>query len=371
MGVNRTMFGSKHYVPILKWKRAEQNALCRLSEGDKRYITPLIQFVMPKPKLPGSEEQQFQEVLGQFQAKIPDLPTQVKKCWGPTALFVDFSLLYTNPLRIECLESIMVRGRAVGLHLIPVLNLSETTDFKDAVRASVKANNSGFCVRMVQGDLADLGKLNKTLAGLVSWSGLTEAKIDILVDTKQIEQGGAYPASVYASQKILNLTKWRTFIFASGAFPSDLSDCKLDEENIIPRLDWKNWLEQIRAKSSLRKPSFSDYTIQHPIYQESYQFFHPTTSIRYTLDGTWLIMKGKRQKFELYLANAKLLADDDTKFYGEAFSFGDQFIADKAKHYATYIKNPKVKGTGSTEGWLTAGINHHLALTARQIAKLP
>jgi hypothetical protein len=105
--------------------------------------------------------------------------------------------------------------------------------------------------------------------------------------------------------------------------------------------------------------------------KESSQFFHPTTSIRYTLDNEWLIMKGRKQKFALYLANAKLLADDKTRYYGSGFSSGDKYIADKAKHYPVYIKDPKVKGTGSTESWLTAGINHHLVLTAHQIANLP
>ena len=82
-------------------------------------------------------------------------------------------------------------------------------------------------------------------------------------------------------------------------------------------------------------------------------------------------MKGKKRKFAMYLASAKLLADDKTRFSGDAFSFGDKYIAEKAKHYPVYAKNPAMTGTGSTESWLTAGINHHLVLTAHQIANLP
>ena len=43
------MFGSNHYIPILKWKMAEKQALARLSINDKKFITPLIQLVMPRP----------------------------------------------------------------------------------------------------------------------------------------------------------------------------------------------------------------------------------------------------------------------------------------------------------------------------------
>jgi len=365
------MFGPKHYVPILKWKRAEQTALDRLSGENKRRITPLIQFVMPKPKTPGGPEEQFEEVVSQFREKIPQLSQQILKSWGLLPIFVDFSLLYTPPLKIECLKNIMARGHAIGIRVIPVLNLSDAAEFKNAIRSSSKQYGSGFCLRLVPHDLADTTSLNKEVKNLLNWAGLTEASVDLLVDAKEIDENSAYLTFVTASQRIYNLMKWRTFIFASGAFPADLSKCHIDEENLIPRLDWKNWLDQIRTKSFLRKPTFADYTIQHPIYLESYQFFHPTTSIRYTLDDAWLIMKGKKQRFELYLVNAKLLVDDVDRFYGGGFSFGDKYIAEKAKHYSVYIKNPKLKGTGSTEGWLTAGINHHLVLTAHQIANLP
>lgn len=365
------MFGQKHYVPILKWKRAEQSALQALSDRDKQGMTPLIQFVMPKAKSADNPEKQFQSVISEFTGKIPLLAQQILKTWGTTPIFVDFSLLYTTPLRIECLRSITASGRTLGMQLIPVLSLNDEAEFKKAVYAAAKKYSSGVCLRLVPFDIADTVRLNKAVQAFLGESGIAEADIDLLVDTKEIGANGSYQAYVNASQKIHNLSKWRTFTFASGAFPADLSHCKLDEENFIPRLDWENWAAQLASKNVVRKPTFADYTIQHPIYKESSQFFHPTASIRYALGDAWYIMKGKKQKFEMYLAHAKLLADDHTKFSGEGFSYGDKFIAEKAKHYPIYMKNPKVKGTGSTEGWLTAGINHHLVLTVHQIANLP
>lgn len=371
MGIDKAMFGTKHYVPILKWKRAEQSALEGLNDEQKRNITPLIQFVMPKPKSFDSPEKQFESVISQFKEKTPQIPQQILKLWGPAPIFVDFSLLYTTPLKTESLVNMTALAHQLGLHLIPVMNLSDDAEFKKAIRSSAKKYSSGICLRLVPHDLADTVKLNKEIKNFLTQSGLSEKEVDLLLDTKEIAGSGAYLAFVNAGQKIDSLPKWRTFIFASGAFPADLSTCKIDEENLISRLDWRNWRVQIARKDTVRQPTFADYTIQHPIYKESSQFFHPTTSIKYALDDSWLIMKGKKQKFELYLANAKLLADDKARFYGESFSSGDKYISDKAKHYPVYIKNPKVKGTGSTEGWLTAGINHHLVLTGHQIANLP
>jgi hypothetical protein len=366
----KAMFGSKHYVPILKWKRAEQNAIGALNDAQKHHITPLIQLVMPKPKSSDSPEQQFGSVIAKFRTKMSDLAPQIFKLWGSGAIFIDFSLLYTTILKVDCVQTVTMSGAQLGLHLIPVLHLSDDQALKDAIRGSAKKYSSGLCLRLIPNDLGNIATLNSEIKSLLGWSGLTESDVDLLVDTKEIGIG-SYDSYVNASQKIYNLPKWRTFIFASGAFPSDLMKYKIDEDNLVPRADWEKWLDQGEGGNGVRKPTYADYTIQHPIYKESSQFFHPTTSIRYTLENEWLIMKGRKQKFALYLANAKLLADDKGRFYGSGFSFGDKYIAEKAKHYPAYIKNPKIKGTGSTESWLTAGINHHLVLTAHQIANLP
>ena len=369
--MTKDMFGPKHYVPILKWKRAEQNALQALKDKDKELMTPLIQFVMPKPKSAANAEKQFESVIASFREKVPQLPQQILKAWCTAPIFIDFSLLYTAALKVEAAKNIMTSGYALGMHFIPVINLNDDVEHKKAIYSSAKKYSSGICLRLVHYDLADTVKLNKEIQAFLSGSGLTEADVDLLVDTKEIGQNGTYRGYVSASQRIQNLPKWRTFIFASGAFPEDLSNCKIDEENLIPRYDWGNWVAQLNGKTSVRKPTFGDYTIQHPIYKESSQFFPPTTSIKYALEDAWYIMKGKKQIFEMYLAHAKVLADDRSKFYGEQFSFGDKYIADKAKHFPVYMRNKSVKGTGSTESWLTAGINHHLVLTAHQIANLP
>ncbi len=370
-GQNKTMFTNKHYIPILKWKRAEQNALETMDPKDKKYITPLIQFVMPKlnsKEASGkTEDEQFSETIIKFQKKIPELAKDIEETWGSDPCFVDVSLLYTTELKFETISSLLTEADKRGLHLIPVLHFSDGENIREAV---VKYKN-GACLRLVCADLDDLAKLNEKIESFFKSTGMSEKNIDLLVDIKEIgEDNNKFNKYIELSKNIPNLTGWRTFTFASGAFHEDLSKCKLDEENHIPRSDWLAWADQITDKTFPRNPSFGDYTIQHPIYKEVTQFFPPTTSIKYALQDSWFILKGKKQKFEFYLANAKLLVGD-ARFYGEDFSSGDKFIYEKAAHYEEYVKDPSKKGTGSTEGWLTAGINHHLTLVANQISKLP
>ncbi len=378
------MFNSKHYVPILKWKRAEQGALKMLDKKHKDHITPLIQLVMPsvslykelgKKKIRKSPEEIFTEVVLKFKEKrIGKIPEEILQSWGTKPMFLDVSLLheaeFTTKLKVDSLNKIIPAGMNMGLKIIPVIHLHDNRLIKETACLLAKENNSGICLRLVSPEFSDLEKLNQDIADTLSLGELEENNIDILVDIKETEKNGDKYAKYFnLSQKISNLSKWRTFIFASGAFPENLSECKIDEENPIPRLDWKNWIKQTNSEDLTRKPTFADYTIQHPVYNEGVQFFPPTTSIKYTLENEWLVMKGKKQKFDKYLANAALLVGDE-RFYGEDFCYGDKYISEKAKHFKVYIKKPAIKGTGSTETWLRAGINHHLSLVAHQVANL-
>lgn len=358
------MFDSKHYVPILKWKRAEQGALKALGEKHKKNITPLIQFVMPRIK----PEEQLADIIKRFEGQLAEVSAKIMEVWGCSPIFVDVSLLYSTALKAKALDVISREGHKLGCIFIPVIHLNDDEQIKKSALAIAKETQKGLCLRLICSNFSNVTELNQGITNLLS-KGLGEKNIDLLVDIKETEDdGNKYAKYINLSQNISGLLKWRTFTFASGSFPVDMSGCKIDEENLIPRIDWKSWVEHI-GKKLQRKPTFSDYTIQHPIYIETTQFFPPTTSIKYALKNNWLIMKGEKQKYEKYLASAALLVKD-RRFYGENFCDGDKYIAEKAKHFSVYIKNPAIKGTGSTETWLKAGINHHLSLVAHQVSIL-
>jgi len=359
------MFDSHHFVPILKWKRAEQGALKELFAEQKKYMTPLIQFVMPKPK----SDESLEALIARFEKLAPEISDKIIEIWGSDPIFIDVSLLFTTPLKTKSLEIISRRGCECHAKFIPVIHLNDDEAIKKVAYKLAKENGTGFCLRLIYTDFTE--KLNQNLATLLSKSGLVENDIDLLVDIKETEgDGNKYSRFLNLSQNITNLLKWRTYIFAAGSFPEDLSQCNFVEENLIPRIEWNCWINSVSDNKLKRIPAFADYTIQHPIYKEATQFYAPTTSIKYTIENDWLIMKGKKQKYELYLASAAILVKD-SRFYGENFSSGDSYISAKAKHFATYRKNPTVKGTGTSETWLKAGINHHLLLVTHLIANLP
>lgn len=369
------MFSSKHYIPILRWKAAEQEALEKLDDAKKKFITPLLELIMLQPKKltvkirEGKERlktpsELLNESLSGFKTNIPKIPEKIMKCWGTSPCFVDFGLIDIS-LRAEGLRQVLTLGEKLKIFVIPVISLnSDCETQKVAISLGMKYNH-GICLRLLRSDFLNQSLLDEKIKNFLSINNLSEENIDLLVDFKITDE----QCLKFANITITNILKWRTFIIASGAFPPDLTQFTTPNLYRIPRNDWNYWLDQISSKKLPRNPSFADYTIQYPIYREPVRGSNPSASIRYTLKDQWIIMRGqglrgkKTKGHAQYPANAKLLSQQ-IEFFGADFSYGDDYIADKAKDLNT-------KETGTPRTWLRAGINHHLACTANQIANLP
>ncbi len=369
------MFNYKHYVPILKWRPAEQQALSNLSPARKELLSPLIQLVMPPAKNPRkgerekTPEEKRHESIALLRESLSVIPNRISECWGNTPIYIDTSLLWLPKLRVEALDQITSIGEKIKLFLVPVINLSSNIEIKEKTYSINKKFSKGLCVRLVPADFSDFEKLKKELSVLLKASDTSEDAVDLLIDLQE-DKDDEYFSILKLSQEIPSLTNYRTFIVASGMFPVDLSKCKVDKENIIPRDDWSKWSQTVTTKKLKRMPAYSDYTIRHPVYRESTLFFSPSASICYTLKDCWLVIRGQKGKSEQYLANANILSSMP-EFFGADYSEGDKYIVEKGKYLKEYLKNPKKGGTGNAKSWIEAGINHHLACTSDQVANLP
>lgn len=360
----------KNYVPILKWKRAEQSALRDLTNARKSATMPLVEFVMPKPKgLPSGvdiEVYRNAAISALSDEKIDKFAKEIENIWGKNPIFIDLTYIYPE---VEDKVSVRVIDAAhdAGLMITPVLNVSASPKLKNIILKKRNEYKLDIALRVSSVDLDDIDILNKQLATYLALPGSYIDQTSVVIDLKDITDTDIYLHYANIAQNITQLRKWKNFILASGAFPVDLSSYKLEDDNEIARYDWLNWSKHI-AENPERLPTFSDYGIRHPIYVESNLLLFPTASLKYTLSDTWKLIKGQKQKYEQYLAAAYLITTDNAVFYGNNFSSGDAYIAEKAKHLEAYQKDNSIKGTGSTESWLNAGFNHHMSVVVDQVS---
>lgn len=354
------MFGANHYVPILRWKRAEKIALRHLQPADRAITTPLIELV-PTSFKPGQDGAVDPALVLEREAR------EIEKNWGASPFFVDFQHIEQCIPSIagvpHPLEYLSFKARTQGLRLIPVTGLARGDTYQSAVQRVCLNGTEGVCFRFTLNEVlqSDFGE---RLADLTRRLRLRHETTDWVLDYKVFDP--AAPSLATLISRIPDIDSWRSLTLACGAFPPDLQGLT-PGRHTIDRLDWLAYRNQVVDANRLRRrPAFADYTVQHAIYREPPEHSNPSASIRYALNDKWVIMRGEGifnedgPGREQYVANAMLLAESDD-FFGSNFSYGDSYIYDVSQG---------IEGHGSPETWIRAGINHHMTVVSRQIASL-
>jgi len=339
------MFGHTHYVPILRWKRAEQKALRELFPADKHAITPLVE-------VPGGDH------------NPRELAEQIAKTWGHDHMFLDVRHLATRvPYAGDThpVTGLFNIARMLGLKVIPVTGLLCDRTYQAAISADSITGNLGACIRLFKSDLVR-SSLAADLEGLVSALRLQAASVDLVVDLQIFGSSRHDLAALCAA--LPKVTKWRTLTVASGSFPKDLTGLTVGQ-HLLPRLEWQSWKRQLSTVLP-RRPTYGDYAMLHPYLSPWFPGMNVSASVRYTIDEHWLIMRGegllnkKGAGHAQYPANAELLCHR-TEYRGPQFSYGDKYI------YEIALKKER---PGNPETWLRAGVNHHLTFVVRQITNM-
>jgi len=375
------MVNTHLYAPILKWKAAEKGALNYLTEAQKSNTVPLLEFVRPL-KL---TEKEIKDGIKSPEDKLinilsSSIPNDIALSWGDGRLFfADFTLIFPEDLRMEFAKTFCNSATKIHLNFIPVANLSaDSGDYcKHITNLSMEHSNFRVCLRITCYEIQRVDSVNQRLDTFIQSHDYNKHKVSLLIDLKENVGFTTYDTAVKNIYSINDLDAYEKVILAGGAFPEDMTPYKIDAEiNSETRHDWIGW--STHAKESSRSfPSYGDYTIRHPIYNESVLKHTPSTTIKYTVPDQWRFFTSRARSNVDYLTNAQSLRKlPDYLQYGANFSYGDRYIDEKglycAEHLILQQKNPGVKipGAGRTEDWLRAGINHHIAVVVDQLSRL-
>lgn len=351
------MFDHTHYVPILRWKRAERWALADLPHSTCDVITPLFE-----PTTWAFADTKKRKTL---ESKISNIAEDLLQYWGQDPFFMDFGLVPANARSYAGRDSFLLmakEARSQQLHLIPVTGLGRGQAVQSAVKEVISTDGYGACFRLFRNDLGDAA-VQTHITNLLTELQIQPNNVDLIVDLQCVDQITPDYASLI--RQVPFLDNWRTFTVAGGALPKDLSDFD-PGKGLHPRWEWRKWCECIQARETPRLPSFADYTIQHPLFEEPPDGAAPSASIRYTTDEDWVIIRGLSVRrddangFQQWPANAEILCMQP-EFLGAAFSEGDRYIEEMSKQTA----HP-----GNAESWLRAGFNHHVIFVVQQLATL-
>lgn len=331
------------YYPILVSKAGELRALSQLDQNEKTKVSPLIQMISDSKE----RVMNFASDHWSFEGN---------------QLLIDFSLYPNEGELYEILTELSDKRVNVIPTVVPTsgdLIFSELKDLKDT------GVISELCIRIPSVD-HDLLDLENTFKEIFDKTGFTDNEAVLLLDfgfisDKLINQ---YVAKAFESLDMLSIIyDFQNYIIASGSFPENLSDFDAsDTPYYISRPEWSFWLS---LKSSFVQDiqlSYADYGTKNPTFSDAR--FAGTCSIKYTIEGNYIIYRGVRSdrhklgngqfsKFASFLCQLR-------DYSGEEFSHGDSKIMRIGSEYPDSIKNP-----GNSQTWVEISQNHHISLVSR------
>lgn len=355
------MFTKEHYVPILKGKKGEMDALTNLSPESKKQITPLIEV---PPISWNYKDNKLQKTMDSHLSKFGE---KLLKSWGKDNIFIDGKLLQSldDEDGSHALVNIFNQCRDHSINSIPTTGLNRDDDYQNAVHEICHADSRGVCLRLKDSDFQE--ELSDKLNEFCGRIGVSIKNIDIIIDLENISANHGIAmlrGTVSLLNMLPNIDEWRTLTIAGSAFPINLSDFVKNTESYTPRAEWALWKSIIKNPGLKRLPSYGDYGISHPIMPDiDPRQMTISASIRYTCDNDWLILKGQSTKarfggFSQYYDKCELLVDM-ADYSGADFSWGDKKIEEKSEREG---------GTGNPTTWRAITTNHHIEKVINQIS---
>ena len=356
-------FDHHHYVPCLRWKLGEYQAVLRLGEDSKDALTPLIDvpeigfdFEERKPK------KSVDEHLAPFAKRVDQK-------WHDRPFFVDLKLI-DGRLRMgdgrHPVSFVLDELRERGCLAVPVFGFDRDSEYQKAVQDAAARDARGICLRVSVEEAAK--GIEPKVNSLLEETSTVMGDLDLVLDLGApnfIPIEGFTRLVKRIIGRIPQLDQWRTFSIISTSFPASMAEIK-ESPKTLQRYEWllyRRLIDDLGAEG-LRLPTFGDYGINHPdVVDLDMRFVKPSASIRYTIDDSWFVIKGPNVRdhgFAQYRNHCRELVSSP-EFMGPDFSFGDGYIAQCAAGIAS---------TGNLTTWRQVGTNHHLQKVVADVASL-
>jgi hypothetical protein len=348
MTIDELMQRPWSFVPILKGKAGEYEALKSLDPKTRERLVPLV-----APSSVSDDPQPVRDLA----ATLRSMPVG----WGRQGpIILDGEQMPSVSQFAGCLTA----ASELGWLAIPSTRLTDTDAYHGVVRSTAR-EGVGLTLRLGRDEL-DPSDLKGQLTEFMRAVSVDPSMIDLVFDLRDVDfmkLGATSLAVMYALRSLPWAGEWRHLVLAATGAPASMKEFDSNEISEMPRNEAILFESVARAKDLPRMPIYSDYAIAHPdpVEDQSGPAINMAASLRYSTEDKLLIVKGVRVR-----ENGSALFPDllrqlvvRPEFAGQAFSRGDSWIADAAKR--------KI-GPGNAQKWREAATSHHLTLITRLFA---
>ena len=356
------MFDHTQYIPCLRWKTGEYQAIWNLPATTKKTITPLIE--VPEFSFDFAEKEKPKTI----DKHIERFVKRVRDKWGEMACFIDMKYIPhsknmkdgKNPIAFIFDELLKM-----GCSPIPVAGLDRDDLYKEEVKKVLSKNKSvGICLRIPIESFVE-SQFENNLNSMLAKLKIELKNAHLIVDLGApnfVPLEGFVKAIRETISQYSKLREWLTFSIIGTSFPEIINK----GVSILSRYEWLLYKELINvfAKKGLRFPAFGDYTIIYPGVAPDLDWrrIRSAAKVKYTINDGWYIVKGQslREGPRTQCHDICRELVKSPHFFGQDFSYGDRFIKKCATDKTVKTRNHTL--------WIKAGTNHHLMKATRDIA---
>lgn len=365
------MRAQTHYVPILKGRLGEFNALTKMLPELADAYTPLIEFV---PNGEETSEDGYVSAPGVL-SSLSNSAGRLSKYWPKSRDFIVDTHAIPGTDQVFPAAWVVEHFGAEGNPVIPTVRPSDAEEtVLELARVLRKYGQRDVCIRIAGEDLDERDEaIDVAIDRVLGNLGIGPETVDVVIDFGALheEQSASFAARIarLVITDLPNLDSWKSVTLAAGGFPSALDSVPPETLSEIPRWELTMWraVRERLSRGSTRIPSFGDYAIAYPV-QAAGVGFAPAPQIRYTAADNWLILKGRKTNRR---ANAQFLdicgEIVDHPEFRRGLSWGDEQIEEKAR-FAGVDPVPDEAKPGNAMIWRAIGTSHHLSLVIDRLA---
>lgn len=352
------------YVPILKWRQGEYQALWRLTDATKDRTVPLIEITPPDFDFETwTPAKTIDEHLTPF-------ATRLHKKWGTRLALLDCGLLDAaatmqggkHPMLYLCEQAF-----AQNATIVPVIRLTSDSAYRTAVATAQTLLQTGVALRCSLDEAMDISAFDAGVDTLLNQLGVVREDCDVILDLEaptwdpQNVLVGITSAALKGSSVMAGA---RSLTLAGTSFPASMAEVT-GPLQFWPRREWAFYQAVLASlESDDRIPSFGDYAIAgHGFAQGDMRLLKPSATIRYTCDDGWIIAKGTNVRdngFGQYRGCSGNVTNS-SRYLGATYSPGSAYIDACRSGSAS---------TGNLSTWRWVGSNHHITKVVADLATL-
>ena len=350
------------YVPALRWRQGEYQALARLVDAAKERIVPYVtipevefDFELWQPK------KTVQEHVHPFSARF-------NAKWGQRPAWVGVHpSISGKPMGDDrdIFTYVFEALRAFQARAVPAVPLDAAPAIVASVRVICGIDGLGAAIAIRLEDLmkSDARTRIETLAASLD---LALDEVDLVIDlgAPNFEPYETFAGALIATMRRLgDLHTFRNLVLIGTAIPETFKDVTKGADQLL-RHDWLFYITLLgKMPTGMRQPNFGDYTIVHPEFAPvDMRKIKSSGKLIYTTPTAWEVRKGgafRDNPGQMHDHCASIVASD--KFNGAGFSSGDDYIAKCAN---------RTKGPSNQPWWKFVTINHHITRVLDDLATL-